>query len=159
MASSVPLAVPAFISLMQGVLPANSQVVLGTAFPVYAQDAVTAVTVEDIHFTQDEYAELGPTYRHEEHYNISCCLYNTGGMYQDEADVSALMVATYVIYNDISVVVANNPTLGLSLTGGSWFRLGWCRQLDYSPAFDIAGRSFGKLEFEIECQARMVSLS
>jgi hypothetical protein len=159
MASSVPSVIPAFISLIQGALPANAQVALGTTFTIPAAEATTAVLVSAVRFTQDEYAELGPTYRHEEHYDIICCLYNTGGMYQDEPGLSALMVATYALYNDISVAVATNPTLGLTLGGGSSFRLGWCRQLEYDPAFDITGRSFGKLDFEVECQARMVSLS
>lgn len=157
MASSVPLSVPAFISVIQGALPSTAIVQLSTVPPTFA--APQLVLVEGIRFSEDEYAELGPTYRHEERYNLMCCLYNQGGLYEDEPDMSALMVATYTLYNDISVAVANNPTLGLSLSGGSSFRLGWCRQIAYTPAIDARGMSFGKLDFEVECQARMVSLS
>lgn len=158
MSSSVPSAVSAFISLAQGVLPTNGQVVLGATLPIGADVPPVAVVVSAVRFTEDEYAELGPTFRHEEHYNIVCCLYYNGGMYQDLTDVETLMTNTYSAYEDITVEVANNPTLGLSL-GSTGFRLAWCRQTDFVPDFGIQGYVFGKLDFVVECQARVTSLS
>lgn len=157
MASSVPSVIPAVISLFQGALPANAQVVLGSVFPVQINSQ--SVLISDVHFTYDEIAQLGPLYRHEEHYTLRCCLYNTGGLFQDLPDIQALAVATYALYNDISVAVSNNPTLGLSLGSGNYFRMAWPRQLDFCPDFDIKGMANGRLEFEIDCQARMQSLA
>lgn len=156
MASSVPSVLPAFISLLEGALPATAQVVLGSVFPVFVGGQ--SVIVTDVHFTLDEIFELGPTYRHEEHYTISCCLYNNGGRIQDEPDIQALAVATYALYNDISVAISNSPTLGLNLGSNGFFRMAWPKQLDFCPDFDISGMANGRLEFAVDCQARMQSL-
>jgi hypothetical protein len=155
-ASSVPSVVPAYVTLLQGALPATAQVVLGSVFPVFV--GAQAVIITDVHFTYDEYAELGPLYRHEEHYTLKCCLYNTGGLFQDLPDIQALTVATYALYSDVSTAVANNPTLGLNLGASGFFRMAWPRQLDFCPDFDIKGMANGRLEFEVDCQARMQSL-
>lgn len=154
MASSVPLAVPAFISLCQGALPASFTVKLGTIFGPYVPPQALLIT--GVHFTEDAYAELGPSYRHEEHYNIACALTVSQGGPDDEPD---LMQSVYALYEDVSVAVANNPTLPTPQNTTGTVRLGWCRQLDYEPTYDaVKAMMQGVLTFEVECQARVTSL-
>ena len=147
MSASAPSVVPAFISLVQGALPANFQVRFGTVFGPFV--APQALLITGLHFTEDEYAELGPTYRHEEHYNIECALCSSAG----NDDSFGRFTEVYALYEDISVAVANNPTLS------STARLGWCRQLDYTPTYDPKGMSVGMLSFEVQVQVRVTSLS
>lgn len=147
MSSSVATAIPAFITICQNALPAGFQVALGQIFTPYVSPQTLLIT--GIHFTEDEYAELGPTYRHEEHYNIECSLCSTAG----DNDQSTRLQEVYALYKDIQVAVANNPTLNSNV------RLGWCRQLDYTPTYDAKGFSVGQLSFEVQVQARVTSLT
>lgn len=147
MSSSVPNAVPAFISIATAALPSGFQVKEGQIFGPYISPQALLVT--GLHFTQDAYAELGPNYRHEEHYNISCVLCASIG-----TDDQATMIGTiYGLYSDIQIAVANNPDLNETV------RLAWCRQLDYMMGYDANGKTVGTLSFEVQCQARVTSLS
>lgn len=148
MSSSVPQAVPAFVAICQAALPAGFQVKEGSIFGPYI--APGALLITGLHFTQDAYAELGPTYRHEEHYNIMCALCTTQG----NDNQGSVLATLYGFYSDISVAVANNPNLSNTV------RLGWCRQLDYSMGYDASkGWTIGTLTFEVEVQARVNSLT
>ena len=147
MSASAPTVVPAFIAICQAALPANFQVRFGTVFGPYV--APQALQITGLHFTEDEYAELGPTYRHEEHYNIECALSSSAG----DDDESSRFQEVYALYEAVSVAIANNPSLS------STARLGWCRQLDYSPTYDPKGMSVGVLTFEVQVQVRVTSLS
>src|SRR5215469_12663749 len=150
MASSVPLAVPAFMTLCQNALPTGFVVQLGTIFGPYVPQQALLIT--GVHFTKDEYAELGPTYRHEENYNIACELIYSEG----DANQPVAIQSVYALYQDISVAIANNPALPNPPSTTGTVRLGWCRQLDYSPSFDATkGWTTGTLSFEVECQARV----
>lgn len=156
MSSSVPIALPAFITLAESVLPANTSVIFNPTPPPFIAQQMLLIT--GIRFTQDAYAELGPNYRHEEHYNINCCLFQTGGMYNDQGSVQALVGTTYDIYDDLTVAIAQNPTLDIAQdTIG--FRIAWTRQLSYMPSIDSKGMAFAALSFEVYCEARVLSLS
>lgn len=146
MSSSVPNAIPAFTSIAQAALPAGFQVTLGTVFGPYVSPQTLLIT--GVHFNEDEYAELGPRYQHEEHYTVACSLCSTAG----DNDQPTRLQEVYALYKDILVAVANNPTLNSNV------RLAWCRQLNYSPANDARGWSVGQLDFEVEVQARVDSL-
>lgn len=146
MATSVTAALPAYMSLVQGALPTGFLVKFGTVFGPYV--APQALLLTGIHFTEDQYAELGPRYQHEEHYNIECALCSSAG----NDDEMARFNETYALYEDISVAIANHPDLNQTV------RLGWCRQLDYSPTYDPKGMSVGMLTFEVQVQARVDSL-
>jgi hypothetical protein len=150
MAASVPTAIPALTSIFQGALPDNFQVGLGQVFTPYIAPQTLLIT--GIHFTEDEYAEMAPTYKHEEHYNVQCCLISTAGDNGYDAQASRLQ-EVYTLYQGIQVAVANNPNISNTV------RLGWCRQLDYMPSADIKGMSAGVLNFEVEIQARVTSLT
>lgn len=146
MSASAPTAVPAFRSLIQAALPTGFQVKFGTTFGPYV--APQALLITGLHFTEDQYAELGPRYQHEEHYNIECALCSSAG--NDDED--ARFQETYALYNVIQVAIATHPDLNQTV------RLGWCRQLDYSPTYDPKGMSVGMLTFEVQVQARVDSL-
>lgn len=147
MSSSVPTALPAFKAIAVAALPSNFNVAFGQIFGPYVTPQTLLIT--GIHFTDDEYAELGPTYRHEEHYNIECSLCSASG----DNDQDGRLQEVYTLYADISVAVANNPNLTKTA------RLGWCRQLDYAPTYDAKGWSVGHLTFEVQVQARVPSLN
>jgi hypothetical protein len=134
------------MSIMKAALPAGFQVRFGTVFGPYI--APQALQITAIHFTEDQYAELGPRYQHEEHYNIECALSSTAG----NDDELARFTETYALYDAIQIAVANHPDLNQTV------RLGWCRQLDYSPTYDPKGMSVGMLTFEVQVQARVDSL-
>jgi hypothetical protein len=167
MSSSVPFAVPAFKTLATGALPLGSQIATGSVLPAFqantgnvnAIGSAITLQIEGVHFNEDEFAELGPTYRHEEHYNIQCCLYAWAG----DADYDQRLQDAYLAYDPLSVAVANAPELNLSnngtFAGGSWFRLAWTRQLDLTLVPSAQGFSTAQLTFEVQCQARVASLS
>lgn len=146
MSSSVPTALPAFQAIVAAALPAGFNVQLGTNFSPYITPQTLLIT--GIQFTEDQYAELGPRYQHEEHYNIECALASSAG----DNDQATRLQEVYTLYKDISVAVANNPRLSNTV------RLGWCRQLDYTPGYDPKGMSVGQLTFEVQVQARVDSL-
>lgn len=162
MSSSVPAVIPAFVTLATNALPSGAQVWLGTVLPANFQSGpgdVTGVTsgvtlqITGVHFLEDMFAELGPSYRHEEHYNIECtlCAWNGG-----PPDFTQPMADVYAMYADLTVAVSNNPTLGLTTPKP---RLAWPRQLDFSPAPDPFGRTAGTITFEVQVQARVESLT
>lgn len=146
MSASAPTVVPAFISIVQAALPAGFQVRFGTVYNPYI--APQNLLITGLHFTEDQYAELGPRYQHEEHYNIECILSSTAG--DDDPDTRFQEV--YALYRLIQVAVANNPNLSNTA------RLGWCRQLDYTPTKDPKGLDLGMLSFEVQVEARVDSL-
>lgn len=147
MSSTVPAAVPAFMAICQAALPVGFQVREGTIFGPYV--APQALLITGVHFTMDTWATLGPDYKHEEHYNISCALCSTAGT----DDGPSRLAEVYGLYADISVAVATQPTLTNTV------RVAGTRQLDYTSSFDSKGLSVGLLSFEVQCQARATSLT
>ena len=147
MSASAPIAVPAFMAVAAAALPANFQIREGSIFGPRIDPSTLLVT--GIHFLVDEYAELGPRYQHEEHYNIQCALATSTGV----DDQASTLQAVYALYELLSVAVANNPTLNQTV------RLAWCRQLDYSMGYDAKGLTVGVLMFEVQIQVRVNSLS
>jgi hypothetical protein len=145
--ASVPIAVPAFVSIAQTALGSSFQIREGQIYNTFV--APQSLLITGIHFTQDEYSELGPEYRHEEHYSILCSLFSSAG---DDAQDERLQ-ETYALYASLSVAIANNPDLNKTV------RLAWCRQLDYMPTTDGKGLPVGQLNFEVNVQVRVTSLT
>jgi hypothetical protein len=145
--ASAPTAVPAFVSIAQAALGTDFQIREGQAYGAYI--APQSLLITGLHFTQDQPAELGPDYMHEEHYSILCSLYSAAGNdAQDER-----LQETYGLYATLSIAIANNPDLNHTV------RLAWCRQLDYLPTTDGKGLPVGQLNFEVNVQARVTSLT
>lgn len=160
MASSVPKVIPAFKALAASALPSGSQIVFATVLPRWQAkpgDVATigsgaTLQITGIHFTQDAPGELGPLYRHEEHYSILCSLCAWAG----DWDFDSRLQDAYTLYSDLSIAISSNPTLGLTTPKP---RLAWPRQLDVSPGPDAFGRSGVTITFEVQVQARVESLT
>lgn len=147
MSSSVPNAVPALLSICQAALPSGFQVREGTVMGTYVAPQTLQVT--GVRFTMDTWATLGPDYPHEEHYNITCLLCSSAG----GDDQPSRMAEVYGLYADVSVAIANNPTLNNTV------RVAGTRQLSYSPGASANNLSVGTLSFQVEVQARVQSLT
>lgn len=147
MSSSLPNALPAFMSIATAALPTNFQVREGAIFGPRVDPQTLLIT--GVHFLADEYGEISPAYRHEEHYNIQCALSASQGT----DDQASLLATVYGLYSDISIAVANNPNLNNTV------RLAWTRQLDYMMGYAANSLTVGTLMFEVQCQARVNSLS
>lgn len=167
MSSSVPYSLPAFQAIAQSALRSGAYIWLGTVIGPYDSSPgdVTGVTsgitlqIAGVRFNADEFAELGPTYRHEEHYVINCTLWSWAG---GTPDYAALIQDAGACYADLSIAVANAPQLEIGQNGiGTFgnFRLAWTRQLNWTPTPDPFGRAAVQIDFEVQCQARVNSLS
>ena len=161
MSSSVPAVVAAFKSVATSACPAGTQIVNSTVLPAGYQagpgevatvNSGVTLQIKGVHFVVDQYAEMGPNYKHEEHYNILCTLCAWAG----DPNFDQRMVDVYTIYADLSIAVAQNMALGLPEPKP---RIAWPRQLDFTPGPDPFGRPAGTISFQIEVQARVDSLS
>lgn len=160
MSSSVPAVIPAFMSVAKGAMSAGAQVWLSNVMPVQqpgpgtVSDVGSGITLQihAVHFDEDEPGELGPSYRHEEHYNIQCLLTAWSG----GQNFPQLLQDVYTEYDKLSVAVANNPTLGLPTPAP---RLVWMRQLGLNIGPDARGFAKCEIQFEAQVQARVTSLT
>lgn len=151
------------MALAQTNLPAGAQIWLGSVLPVYQATPGTVATVNSgvtlqitgVRFDSDAYAELGPTYRHEEHYNLACslCAWSGDG---SATGYAKTLQDVYAMYADLSIAISSNPTLGLTTPAP---RLAWPRQLDLKIGPDPFGRPSSCIDFEVQVQARVTSLS
>ena len=162
MSSSVPAVIPAFMTLATSALPAGAEIWLGAVLPVYqaGPGAVSGLStgiicqISGITFDEDSYAELGPSYRHEEHYNLSGCVISWSG--GTTGTFAQCLQDAYTAYSALSVAVANNPTLGLPTPAP---RLVWMRQLSVAIAPDSNGFAQAQVEWEAQVQSRVTSLT
>ena len=146
MSSSIPNAVQQFITIAATVMPSQSVFWFGKALPVYTQPW----TLQINEITADQQpAELGPTYRREELFELHGILSSWAG---DSDNISRLN-EVFAMFADITVAVANNPTLNSAV------RFAECSPVQYVPDVDPKGFSLGELNFEIRCSQRITSLT
>lgn len=167
MSSSVPVVLPAFKALATTALPAGSQVWTGSVMPVQQPGPgdVTGIAsgawlqIKGIHFDADQFAEMGPTYKHEEHYNIECelCVWRGGGNYDTSVDFDQCVQDVYAVYADLTIALGNQ--IRLNQTDPNVPRLAWPRQLSLVIAPDALGRPSACIDFEVQVQARVTSQS
>lgn len=163
MSSSVPAVIPAFISLAQSALTTGAQVWFGSVMSVQQSGPGNVAQVGSgitlqipaIHFDEDEFVVLGPSYPHEEHYNIQGMLtaWSNG---VNEGVYAQLLQDAYLEYGKLTVAIGNNPTLGLTTPIP---RLSMPRQLGVNPTPDARGFPTVQIQFEIQVQARVPSLT
>lgn len=147
MSASLPSSIPALVTIAQGALPTNFQVALSKVPPVYVPSQSLLIT--GVRFSKDAYAELGPTYRHEEQYTVSCSLFSSAG----GSDALARLQEVYSLYTAIQEAIANNPTLNATV------RLAWPKQQAFTPGADANGLDVGQLDFQVYCEVRVTSLN
>lgn len=143
MSSSAPLAIPAFMSIAAAALPAGFQVRYATRMGAFIGAQTLLVT--GVKFSEDSFAELGPVYKHEEHYTIAASLCSFAG----NDDEASRMAEVYALYNALAQAVNSQPTLN------GVVRIAWLAQVGYEPTYDAKGGSVGVLDFEVQCQARV----
>lgn len=150
MSSSIPNAIQQFIAIATTALPNSpsipTQVWFGKPLPRY----IAPVTLQITGVTgQQDPAELGPTYRREEKYNLNCLLTTWAG---DDNHLQGMLDA-FGYFALITVAVANNPTLNSAV------RFAQPRSLGYTPDADPSGKRVGTLAFTLACEARVTSLT
>lgn len=147
MSSSVPAAVSAFLSIAQAALPVTSLVWFGKPLGVYT--APLTLQVYGVHDGMQEIMTMGPDYKREETYEIQCLLTSWAG----DQDFTSRMTEVYSAFQLITVAIANNPTMNQTV------RFAQVHTFDYIPDADASGRSLGSLDFTINCQQRISSLT
>lgn len=147
MSASLPAVVPALQSVLQGALPSGFQVVFATVMPIYINAQSCMIT--GARFSMDTWAVLGPDYTHEEQYGISCTLISSYGTNDEFSRLNEV----YTLYKNISVAIANNPTLNGTV------RVAGTTQNAYSPTKDAKGFDVGRLDFTVKVEVRVQSLT
>lgn len=147
MASSVPNAVNAFLSIVQAALPGNTQVWFGKPLSVYVAPITLQVT--GVHTGEQVIATMGPEYKREETYEIQCMLTSFAG----DLNFVGRMAEVFLNYGLVTLAVGNNPTLNQTV------RFAEIHSFEYVPDADAKGMSLGALTFSVHCQARISSLT
>lgn len=146
MASSIPGATQALISIATAALPSTAQIWFGKALPVYT----APLTLQILKMSADqEWAFLGPTYKREEIYAIHCELTSWAGDQDYISRLNEVMNA----FQTLTLAIYNNPTLNNTV------RLCEVKRLDYEPDADAKGMSLGRLDFTVDCQQRISTLT
>lgn len=146
MTTSIPAAIDQIMTIAGNSLPAGFQVRFDSISGMNVGQQQLLLT--GVRVTYDSYAELGPNYKHEEHFNVTSQLIGAIG----NDDTIGLKNTIYGLYDDLAIAIATLPDLN------GHVRLAWCRQLGYTPTHDANGKTLGVLDFEIEIQARVDSL-
>lgn len=147
MASSVPNAVAAFISIATNALPSDALVWFGKPLGVYT--APITLQILGVSDGKQEIVVMGPDYKREEDYLIQCLLTSFAG----NSDFQGRMTEVFSNYLLLSVAIGNNPTLNQTV------RFAQITEFTYVPDADASGKSLGSLSFGVECQARISSLT
>lgn len=150
MANSLPLSVPALMSVIEAALPSGFEVAFGNTVGIYI--AAQSVLVGKVTFSKDDPATIGPNYPHEEHYTIACTLFSSAGNNDELTRLSEV----YTLYNEIKVAISQNPRLNNGTV--DTVRYAWPKQKGYSPSKDSNGMDVGRLDFVVYCEARVDSL-
>lgn len=151
MATSIDGAVHALLTMMDptqgGVLPAGALVTFGKYLPAY--EASITFQVTGVRVNEDNIAELGPSYRHEEDFDIEAIL----AIWAGDNDQLQRFDDVFTNYNLIETTIANNPTLNGNV------RVAVVSKGDYTPDQDAAGNTVGELSININCTQRVASLT
>lgn len=159
MSSSIPLAVANLVTMLDpnqgGTLPAGSQVFVQKYMPRFI--APLTLQIMEVHGKQEP-AEMSPGYRREEMYDIHCCLSYAEG---DNNYTNAFNQA-FAAFKTIETTIGNNPWLSVAAQpgpGNGAVRFAQIEAEDYVPNADIKGLVVGEIEFTVNCQARITSLT
>ena len=155
--TAIPDTVDYLISLFQTTCPYDSnnepiRVWFGVQLGVW--QAPTTIEINKIQPIMREWAELGPTYRVEEHFSVWCkiTVFSGEGM-GGTPDFQASKNSVFSVWGALEKAVANDPTLGGNVRV--------CRfdDVNYEPTTDAAGRAAGMITWAITCEARVTTLS
>lgn len=147
MSSKQPDAIKAFLAIATAALPAGTQIWLGKALPQYVADIT--LQVNGTLNGRQRPAEMSPGYRREEEFDIACKLTVCAG----DEDYAQRMTDTFALFKDITVAVANNWTLNDTV------RYAAPVEVNFTPDSTAAGMTMGILDFTVNCQVRITSLT
>ena len=148
MSSSIPGTMTYFLQLMRTTLPTSPPTTIhfGKELSVYQ----APLTFQCIGWHGNQVpAELGPSFRREEHFSIMCILSSLGGDQNWETRQTEVMNA----FQLITVAIANDGTLGGNV------RYAEPGNFMFTPEPTKQGRSLGSLAFDIRCSQRIASLT
>jgi hypothetical protein len=119
---------------------------------------VSPQTVQILGWTGDqEPAELGPSYRREETFQIHCEIVSWAA----DDDFPSRETEVMALFDSISLIVGNNPTLPptYGATSGGAVRYAEVGSFTFTPDMDASGHSSGTLQFAVHCSQRVTSLT
>jgi hypothetical protein len=146
MSSSIPSAVPYFLTLAETALGDQATVWFGKELPLFS----APITLQVLGVVGDqEPAELGPNFKREEVYSIQCEL----TAYAGDQDFKARLAEAFAAFGLLEVAVANDADLGGNI------RFAECGNMVFTPGADAQGQSIGQLAFDVRCSARVTSLT
>jgi hypothetical protein len=147
MSSSIPAAVNGFTGIVTTAVGAECDVYFGQPQEVYVSPKRLRITgVRDI---RQEPAEIGPNYKREETYILECEIASIAG----GDDFAGRMDECFDIFEKVTTAVAVNYTLGGAV------RFAQVTEGEYIPDRDPNGQTLGILQFGIDCQQRITSLT
>lgn len=148
MSSVAPAATIYFMNLARSILPDDAFVILlKSGIPLVFS---APLTLQVYGFTGTQVpAELSPQARREEDFNIDCCI----SSYMGDTDLEARMTEAQTGWDLLSVAIGNDYTLGHIVR--------WAQMAEYSfiPSTDTSGKALGSVEFKVNCQQRIDSLT
>lgn len=146
MSSSIPSAVPYFLTLARTALGDQATVSFGKPLPQFS----TPITLQVLQIVGDQVpAELGPNFRREETYSLVCELTSYAG----DQDFVARMTEAWAAFDLLEIAVANDADLGKNV------RFAQLGNIMFEAGADVQGQSIGTLDFNVRCQARVTSLT
>lgn len=150
MSTSVPGAVEAWLAMATAALPQGTTIVFADVIPTFTAPLTLQLTGVKGDQTS---AEIGPSYRREEHYTISCELTSYAG----DQDMLARLSEVFTAFESLLVAVGSQPNLPLA--GVPQVRFAQITDFSFSAEPDQAGQSIGTISFDVDVQARVESLS
>lgn len=114
-------------------------------------------TVQILGWTGDqEPAELGPSYRREETFQLHCEIVS----WSDGDDFNARETEVMDLFYTIATTIGNNPTLPSTYGGTDGaVRYAEVGSFTFTPDMDGSGHSSGTLQFAVHCSQRVTSLT
>jgi hypothetical protein len=148
MTSVAPAATSYFLQLARNTLPDDAFVTLRKREATLVFTAPITLVVYGYSGNTDP-AELSPQARREETFDINCCVTAFAG----DNDLETRMSEAQVAYDAIFKAVGNDFRFGNLLR--------WAQMTEYTfvPDVDSNGMSIGQIEFRINCQQRIDSLT
>lgn len=155
--TSIPGALQSLYNLYSAAYPMDannipSMIWFGEELSVFS--APTTIEINSILNAEQEPAEIAPTYKKEETYDVRCKLsvFNGSGS-NGSADFLANMLTCWDVWKALEIAVANNPTLDGNV------RYCFFTEMAFEPTTDGAGRAAGYITWVVRCVQRVTSLS
>jgi hypothetical protein len=146
MTSVAPAARVYFQNLCKSVLPDDAYVWYGKRMGSFS--APLTLQIYGWKGTQEP-AELAPNLRREENFDINCCLSSFAG----DMDFASRETEVMAQWSKITTALGNDATLGNIVR---WAQI---TEYEFVPDSNIDGKSIGSLEFNVNCQQRIESMS